>query len=124
MTEMLTNELAARPFNPKGTPHAAEASTVAQSFEVSAEQGLSSSEVTRRRARFGSNELQSVQPRSRWRMLLDQFNNLVVGLLGFAALVAWLSGERIEAVAILIVLALNALIGFITAGAHCAGDRR
>jgi P-type Ca2+ transporter type 2C len=95
-------------------PHALEAAAVAKRFTVDPAVGLSSAEVAQRRARYGDNALETAQSRAAWRILLDQFKSLVVALLAVAALVAWLTGDKVEAVAILVVLGLNALIGFVT----------
>src|SRR4029453_17993719 len=62
----------------------------------------------------GMNVLQIIRPRPSWRILLDQFRSLIVGLLGLAALVAWATGEAVEAAVILVVLVLNAFVGFAT----------
>lgn len=95
-------------------PHAMEAAAVAKSFEVDPSSGLSSAEVAQRRSRYGDNALRTTQSRAVWRILLDQFKSLVVALLAVAAVVAWLTGDEVEAIAILVVLGLNALIGFLT----------
>ncbi|MFN0119811.1 MAG: calcium-translocating P-type ATPase, PMCA-type [Blastocatellia bacterium] len=95
-------------------PYAMEAAAVAQSFTVDPAAGLSPTEVEQRRARYGDNALATAQSRAAWRILLDQFKSLVVALLTVAAVVAWLTGDKVEAVAILVVLGLNALIGFVT----------
>ncbi len=95
-------------------PHAIEAAAVAQSLTVDPAAGLSSTEVTQRRAHYGDNALETTKSRAAWRILLDQFKSLVVALLAVAAVVAWLTGDKVEAVAILVVLGLNALIGFVT----------
>jgi P-type Ca2+ transporter type 2C len=95
-------------------PHAAPTSEVARSLGVDPALGLDDAEVELRRARFGPNRLQTIRPRAWWRILLDQFASLVVALLGVAALVAWLTEDEIEAAAILVVLVLNALVGFFT----------
>ncbi len=95
-------------------PHALEAAAVAQSLTVDSAVGLNSAEVEQRRARYGDNALATAQSRAAWRILLDQFKSLVVALLSVAAVVAWLTGDKVEAVAILVVLGLNALIGFVT----------
>lgn len=101
-------------FQNKQAPHALEATAVTKSFEVDPTAGLSSVEVVQRRTRFGDNALETAHSRAAWRILLDQFKSLVVGLLAAAAVVAWLSGDVTEALAILVVLGLNALIGFVT----------
>jgi len=98
----------------KQVPHAMEAAAVTKSFEVDPASGLSSAEVEQRRTRYGANALQTTHSRAAWRILLDQFKSLVVALLAVAAVVAWLTGDKVEAVAILVVLGLNALIGFVT----------
>ncbi|MEK7834399.1 MAG: cation-transporting P-type ATPase, partial [Acidobacteriota bacterium] len=95
-------------------PHVLDAAAVAQSFRVDVATGLSSAEVALRQARYGDNALETVQSRAAWRILLDQFKSLVVALLAVAAVVAWLTGDKVEAIAILVVLGLNALIGFVT----------
>jgi Ca2+-transporting ATPase len=45
---------------------------------------------------------------------VDQFASIVVALLAVAATISWATGERLEAIAILIVLVLNAIVGFLT----------
>jgi Ca2+-transporting ATPase len=98
----------------KQAPHAMEAAAVTKSFEVDPAAGLSSAEVEQRRMRYGANALRATHSRAAWRILLDQFKSLVIALLAVAAAVAWLTGDEVEAVAILVVLGLNALIGFAT----------
>jgi Ca2+-transporting ATPase len=46
-------------------------------------------------------------------LLIDQFSSIVVYLLAVAAAVAWLTGSRLEASAIMTVLIINAAIGFL-----------
>jgi len=74
--------------------------------------GLDAAEAARRLARFGPNRLEHRPPRSALRILAAQFESLVVALLVAAALVAFLLGDRVEAGAIAVVLAINTLIGF------------
>ena len=93
-------------------PHSLDAPAVAHALNVNPVLGLSSSQVEERRKDFGPNILQSIRPRPAWRILADQFASLIVALLGAAAAVAWMTGDVVEAVAILIVLVLNALVGF------------
>ena len=95
-------------------PHAAQAEAVAKAFGVDPRHGLRSDDVFERRAHHGANTLQSIRPRPVWRMLLEQFANLVIALLAFAAVVALATGDVVDALAILVVLVLNALIGFAT----------
>ena len=100
--------------NEERYPHAATAAAVAQVLGVDPSCGLGSVEVIDRRKRFGSNALQTIRPRSSWRILLQQFASLIVALLTVAAFIAWVTGDTVEALAILVVLIINAVVGFAT----------
>lgn len=93
-------------------PYAALADVVAKALGVDPAKGLSTGEVEVRRARYGKNLLQKVRPRPAWRIFVDQFTSIVVLLLAVAALIAWITRDHLEAAAILVVLILNAAIGF------------
>ncbi|HEV7240722.1 MAG TPA: HAD-IC family P-type ATPase [Thermoanaerobaculia bacterium] len=92
--------------------HALHSEHVMRELEVNRVAGLSDADVLARRAQFGPNVLPHVKRRSLARVFLDQFLNIIVLLLAAAAAISWATGDRLEAVAILIVLLLNALIGF------------
>jgi len=94
--------------------HALEPQSVTALLDVDPESGLTTTQVKERGLRYGRNALQQIKPRPAWRVLVDQFASIVIALLAFAAAVAWLTGEGAEAIAILIVLVLNAVIGFAT----------
>ena len=74
--------------------------------------GLSAPEATRRLKQYGPNELLTHPPTTAARILVDQLKGPVVWLLAAAAAVAALFGQWTEAIAILLVLAINTLIGF------------
>ena len=76
--------------------------------------GLTQSEATQRLVRFGPNVLAPAHQRSTWSIFLAQFQSLIVVLLVAATVIALALGEQFEAVAILIVIVLNAAIGFFT----------
>ena len=99
---------------PESTPHAVEATLVSKALKVDPLKGLCGNEVDRRREQYGPNALQTIRPRSAWRILIDQFASLVIALLAVAAVVAWATGDHLEAIAILVVLIINAIIGFAT----------
>ena len=94
--------------------HALEAAVAVSELGVETERGLAISEVAKRRLRYGPNALQKVRPRPAWRLLVDQFASIVIALLAVAAGVAWITGDGFEAIAILVVLIINALVGFVT----------
>lgn len=94
--------------------HALDAHAVTASLAVDPLLGLTTSQVDQRQLRYGRNALQEVRPRSAWSLLVDQFTSIVIALLAVAAVIAWLTGDHAEAIAILIVLIINAAVGFAT----------
>lgn len=76
--------------------------------------GLSDSEVKRRRKIYGENRIREQPVRSSWSILAEQFKSLIMLLLVTAAAISFLYEEIIEAWAIVVVIALNTLIGFFT----------
>lgn len=101
-------------FDEQHSWYALEAAAAAAALAVDPAQGLASSDVNERRLAFGANAIQTIRPRPAWRMLVDQFASLVIGLLAVAAAVAWATGDVLEAIAILVVLLINAIVGFAT----------
>ncbi len=97
-----------------GDWHALTAATAVAQLGVDSEFGLTTSKAEAQLARYGLNALQEIRPRSAWRIFLDQFASIVVALLGVAAIVAWVTSDELEAMAILVVLLINALVGFLT----------
>ncbi|HSE18600.1 MAG TPA: HAD-IC family P-type ATPase [Pyrinomonadaceae bacterium] len=96
------------------TWHALAPSAVTPLLDVDPQTGLTQSQVAARRLQYGHNTLQRIQSRSAWRVLVDQFASIVIALLAVAAAIAWITGDGAEAIAILIVLVLNAAVGFAT----------
>ncbi|HYJ86092.1 MAG TPA: cation-transporting P-type ATPase, partial [Pyrinomonadaceae bacterium] len=94
--------------------HALDAAMVVTQLGVNPSSGLTTAEVNQRLLRYGSNALQEIRPRPAWRLLVDQIRSIVIALLAVAAAVAWITGDLLEALAILVVLVINALVGFLT----------
>lgn len=84
----------------------------AATLEVDPGRGLEEGEAAARLARFGENRLIEATPRSAWLKFIDQFRNLLVIVLLFAAALAWAIGDLKDAVVILIVVLFNASLGF------------
>ena len=76
--------------------------------------GLSTDGAKARHQQFGPNRITARRAASALRVLLHQFRSPVVYLLGAAAALAFYFGELEEGGAIVVVLAINALIGFVT----------
>ncbi len=75
--------------------------------------GLSSREVAVRRERFGANTLPEARPRSLGRVLLDQFSDFMILVLIAAAVISGIVGEPSDTAAIVVIVLLNAVIGFV-----------
>jgi Ca2+-transporting ATPase len=100
--------------SPPAEPWASTANEVARGLGVDPRHGLSADEVARRREEHGRNLLRHLSRRSIIIMLVDQFRSLLVALLTAACVVAVVFGEWVEAGAIVAVLLINALLGFVT----------
>lgn len=87
---------------------------VARALQSDPARGLTGEEATRRLDQYGPNVLAEVKGRSLLSILLDQFKSLIVALLIAATILAFVMGENVEAVAILVVIVLNAAVGFLT----------
>ena len=94
--------------------YALPAKAVLRQQQVSFTRGLSEAEAALRLMRHGRNTLLTHPERSAVSILADQIKSPVVWLLATAAAVATVVGEWTEATAILLVLAINTLIGFFT----------
>jgi Ca2+-transporting ATPase len=77
-------------------------------------QGLTQAEAARRLAKYGLNALAQTHQRSTLSIFVAQFQSLIVALLVGATAIAFALGENIEAIDILVVIVLNAAIGFFT----------
>lgn len=75
--------------------------------------GLSAAEVHRRLVIHGPNELAQAPAASPLTILVRQFASLVIWILIVAATVSAVMGERLDAIAILAIVMLNAVVGFL-----------
>lgn len=86
---------------------------IGREFGVVPAQGLAEDDATRRLSVHGRNELPEAASPSPWRMLGAQFSSLIIWVLIGAALVSGLLGEWVDAGAILAIVLLNGLLGFV-----------
>ncbi len=77
------------------------------------EQGLGDKEVTARLARYGQNKLRKGKRVSALAIFVSQFKSLVIWVLIGAAAVSAALGETVDGIAIIAIVILNAVIGFI-----------
>ena len=95
-------------------PHTLTPAATLAAIDVSTASGLSDDEVNRRRQRHGPNTIVARRKISALVVFAHQFMSPVVYLLTAAAGLAFAFGELEEGGAIAAVLAVNALIGFLT----------
>lgn len=86
---------------------------VLQRLDVDPEQGLTSEIAKERLAAQGKNTIQEAARRPVWRMILGQFTDFMVIVLIVAAVVSGIVGEPQDAIAIVVIVVLNAIIGAI-----------
>jgi P-type Ca2+ transporter type 2C len=75
--------------------------------------GISTKEASTRNTHFGLNSYKQKKQKSVWIILLEQFTNPIVYLLVFGAAVSVYFEDVAEAIAILLVILVNALISFL-----------
>ena len=103
---------------PKNQPaakvwHAIPAEAVAAELRANLEAGLSTEEAIRRQQNEGFNELPEAQPASPLKLFLSQFTSVIVWVLIGAAVVSGLLEDWLDAAAILAIVFLNGLLGFV-----------
>ena len=74
--------------------------------------GLSTAEAARRLAADGPNELKEGKRISPLQIFLGQFKSLIIWILIVAGVISGVLGEGVDAIAILAIVVLNAIIGF------------
>jgi Ca2+-transporting ATPase len=92
--------------------HVLTADEVAQRLETTSN-GMSPEQAAKRLAHYGANEIKEKRARSSWRMLLDQFSDFMIIVLIIAAVISGIVGDIEDTVAIIVIVILNAVIGFV-----------
>jgi Ca2+-transporting ATPase len=100
-------------LDPIRSPHAAPAEAVLTALGSDRGRGLSGEQAAERLSRDGPNELVEAPGPPRWRKLVAQFNELVIWILVVAAALAGVLGDWPEALAILAIVLLNGILGFL-----------
>jgi P-type Ca2+ transporter type 2C len=107
---------------PVTAPHGKPPEAVVLELGSNAVRGLSSGEAQQRLVQYGPNQLKSAPETPWWKRLLEQFQNFLVIILLAATVISvaeWLlqdpreSALPYEAIVILLIVVLNAMLGFI-----------
>ncbi|MEE8555897.1 MAG: HAD-IC family P-type ATPase, partial [bacterium] len=92
--------------------HALPVDEAVRRLEVDPQRGLEENDATWRLARHGPNRLREKPPRPLLATFVDQFKSPLILILFGAAVIAWTIGAWRDAIVIMIVTLLNALLGF------------
>jgi len=85
---------------------------VCATLQVTSNSGLSEIEISNRRSKFGPNELIEHGLRNPWHILFDQFREAMVFVLIIAAIISVVLSDWKDAIAIIVIVVLNAALGF------------
>ncbi len=80
---------------------------------VSSSEGLSDKEAQKRLKKHGLNVLKETKKKTPFVMFLDQFKDFMIIVLIAAAIISGIIGELTDTIAIVVIVVLNAIIGFV-----------
>ncbi|HEX2530282.1 MAG TPA: cation-translocating P-type ATPase, partial [Burkholderiaceae bacterium] len=93
--------------------HALNGGSVADILGVDTKTGLTPWEAASRHGRYGANAIREKPPRPLWRMFLDQLADFMILVLIAAAIVSGVIGDLKDTLAIVTIVLLNAMVGFV-----------
>ncbi len=93
--------------------HRATQEQLSQEFGTDLQAGLAESEAKLRLTQQGPNELPQAPSVSALKLFVAQFSSVIVWVLIGAAIVAGLLEEWVDAIAIVSIVVLNAVLGFV-----------
>ena len=93
--------------------HTMGADQVCAALEVDPAKGLNDGAVENRRAAYGDNAIQEQRRRSLLSLFVSQFTDFMIIVLIVAAIIAGAVGEVIDSIAIVVIVMLNGIIGFV-----------
>lgn len=93
--------------------HSSEIKDISIALDTDIHQGLNDTKVEEKIEKHGYNELQGKKKQTVFEMILEQFKDFMVIILIIAAVVSFALGERIDAVIIISIVVLNAILGVV-----------
>ncbi|WP_233276823.1 cation-translocating P-type ATPase [Mucilaginibacter paludis] len=97
---------------PLDHPFSLAAEDVVKQIQTDIHKGISQNEAVKRSEMYGPNIFKRQKQKSLWWIMLVQFKSPIVYLLFFGAVVSLYFKDVLETIAILVVIVINALIGF------------
>ena len=104
----------------QAAPWAESADQVLKSYKTDLSKGLTDAQVTKLRAEYGTNELDKEEGTPLWKLVLQQFDDLLVKILLLAAIISFVLAffedndsitAFVEPFVILLILIANAIVG-------------
>jgi Ca2+-transporting ATPase len=92
--------------------HMSSTEQAAERLQGNLKQGLTAAESRQRLEQYGPNAIEVQERRSLWRIFIAQFTDFMIIVLIAAAIISGLVGEAHDTIAILVIILLNAIIGF------------
>jgi Ca2+-transporting ATPase len=102
-----------QPSSSRPAWHTRKADTLLRELRTDPDSGLTSAESRERLRGLGANEIRHQRRRTPWRMFADQFTDFMILVLIAAAIVSGIVGDPSDTVAIIVIIVLNAIIGFV-----------
>ena len=86
---------------------------VIKELNTNTKTGLTTKEVKKRQAEYGSNELQQKKKKTIGKMILEQLTDKMIIILLIASALSFILGEKIEGFVILFIISINIVISVI-----------
>jgi len=85
----------------------------AEKLSTNIELGLSEEEAKKRLKKYGPNKISEEKGKSPFSIFISQFQSILIIILIVASIVSFFLGDTVESIAILFVVVLNAILGFV-----------
>ncbi|MBP8707445.1 MAG: calcium-translocating P-type ATPase, PMCA-type [Caldisericia bacterium] len=85
----------------------------AEKLSTNIELGLSEEEAKKRLKKYGPNKISEEKGKSPFSIFISQFQSILIIILIVASIVSFFIGDTVESIAILFVVVLNAILGFV-----------
>ena len=113
MNHAATASRSVNPAREQTSWHAKALDDLRTQLKTDTTRGLTAEEARQRQAEWGLNRLEQAPPIPAWKRFFEQFQELMIGILIGAAIISGALGEWLDAWAILGIVLLNGILGFV-----------